>query len=124
MSGDTLVQEAVVSRQELDQTPIVPAKTIDEQLRFAAEISLETFVKVRKHLGVGRRHVDLAKLQPLTGEILDHLLRPVILQQAHHLAREHGGGRSVVRGLPIPEARRQASFSRGRTTGETPALDR
>ena len=85
-----LVHERVVGRQQLGDTAVTAQDAVNEQLGLAPKRLSQVLVKAGEEPDIRLLRIDIAKEQPLLGEVGDQRLRPRVPQHATHLPVERG----------------------------------
>src|SRR5436190_21491952 len=116
MQRQTLIDESVVCRQQIEDAAIFADDTVDEQFHFTLECFAQRLIEVRKLNSVRIDVVDIAHLQPLERKIRNQRLRFWISQQPSDLLLEDPGIRKfscrcdvekLIVGQPAPKEERQ-----------------
>ena len=89
VTGQPLIQECVVGRQQFHHIAIVTQLTLDEKFGLAQERLAQVVVELGKRIGVRRHRAQVAQIQPLSGKVFDQGRRPRIGQHPPHLATQH-----------------------------------
>ena len=84
--GKPLVQEGVVGAQEIEHAAILPEHAFEEHLGLAAERLTQVVVEIWEQTVDGPRALQVAKIQPLGGEVVDERLGTLVGQHAAHMA--------------------------------------
>ncbi len=116
--GQPLVHERVVGAQQLERAAVLAHDVAEEQLGLAAERLPDVVVEIREQQQVGRDlRLQVAQLQPLTGEIVDQGIGAFVRDHAAHLRGQHArlaqsAGRGQIQQRLVrdaaPEEERQA----------------
>src|SRR4029079_5978561 len=89
--GETLVDEGVVGRQQVEDVAVLAHDAVEEELRFALKRFAQRVVEVGELVMVRRDRLEVAQVQPLPGKVADERVRAAIGDHALHLALEYGG---------------------------------
>jgi hypothetical protein len=87
--GEPLVDEGVVSRQQLHHPAILLDDALEEELSLGDEVLTQVVAEVREDHVVGQCAGDVAKPEPLRGKVRRQRLGAGILQHAAHFAVEN-----------------------------------
>ncbi len=94
--GEALVDESIVSVQQVDQATVFVDDAGEEQQRFFLEGVAQVVVEIGEGLGGGGLGVQAAEVQPLAGEVHHELLGSRVGQHAKRLALQHFGVAELV----------------------------
>ena len=89
--GEPLVHERVRRGQQVEDAAVAAQHAVDEQLGLAPERPPQVLVETGEEPRVGLLRIDVAKEQPLLGEVVHEGGRPRIREHPAHLAVEHPG---------------------------------
>ncbi len=89
--GEAIVDEGVVGGQQIENAPILTNHAVEQQLGLTPERLPKVVVEVRKVVVVRDDILQVAQLQPLTGEVVDQRRRLGIGEHPLHLLVQHGG---------------------------------
>src|SRR5262245_37834904 len=89
VTGQPLVEEAVVGPQQFLHASILAQLTLDEQLRLPRQRFTQVVVKFRKQIRIRSNVPYRAQLQPLAEEIVHQRCGARVGQQAPHLLRQN-----------------------------------
>src|SRR5262249_61594846 len=100
-----LVDERVVRAQQFQRATIIAQNVAEQHLRLAAEALANVVVEVREHQQVGRDlRLEVAKLEPLAGEVIDESIRALIRDHPLHLRCKYAGPSELTRRGQIEQA--------------------
>ena len=117
MARQPFVDERIVRPQQVEHAAVLSHDAVDEQLRLPPECLLQAVVEVREQTVVGPLHIQIAKIQPLAGEVGHERLRSRISEHAPDLPLEdrrvlefaaRGGIQQLVVGNAAPEKEGEA----------------
>src|SRR5262245_47412497 len=85
----TFVDERVIRVHQFERAAVIAQDVGEQHLRLAAETLADVVVEVREHQQV-RRYLclEVAKLQPLAGEVADESLGAAVRDHSLHLSGE------------------------------------
>ena len=119
--GETLVDERVVSREQVEHAPVFAYEAGEEQLRLALHRIRQLLVEIGILQPIWMDLVQILELEPLTGKSWTEGIRASVCQHPPHLLLEHGrigqlaSSRELHQGLVrrrSPEEERQARSQR------------
>ena len=97
VAGELLVQERVVRPQQLRDRTVPAHLTLEEQLRLPHHRAAQRVVEAGEQRAVRVLRMDVADLQPLTGEVVREPRGAAVRQQAPHLPGEGLGVAQAAR---------------------------
>ncbi len=91
VSSEPLVQEGVARGQEVGDAAAMAQHVADEELGLALERTAQRHVVIGEQEDVGVLGLDVAKIEPLRGEVRDHRLGARVGEHSVHLRAQHAG---------------------------------
>src|SRR5262249_27416002 len=85
VAGQTLVDERVVRLEKGEDAPILADDAVDEEFRFPPKGRSQVVVEIGEQTKVRRDGIQVARMQPLNGEVGRQIARPVVREQTSHL---------------------------------------
>jgi hypothetical protein len=76
--GEPFIEERVVRSNQREHAAVVAQHAVEEQLGFFTEGLSKVIVKVPENSGAGSQSINVAKPQPLTGEVRREVERAAI----------------------------------------------
>ena len=119
-----LVDERVVGIQQIERAAVLAHDAREQQLGFAAQRLADVVVEVGEQQHVRRDLVQVAQLQPLTGERVHQRVGARIRDHAPHLRVEHAGRAQPAGDRQVQQVIVRECCSTGRTTAGSPARGR
>ena len=116
MPGEPLVDERVIGVEELQHAAVLVLDRLAEELGLLEHRRPQRLVEIREQNRVGREILELARLQPLSGEVLGQGAGPGVTEHPPGLGSQRidapelsGGGQSkeLVIGHAAPEEVRE-----------------
>ncbi len=92
MSGQPLVDESVIRRQQFQHAAIPAQNAIQKQIRFAAKCAAQRLVEIGEEDLVRLLGFNIPEVKPLFGKISHQRRGTRIRQHAAHLLFQHAGG--------------------------------
>jgi hypothetical protein len=85
VAGQALVHEGVLAVDEVEDAAVLAHDAVEEELGLPPHGEPQAVVEVRIALAVGRRRLEPAELEPLSGEAFHEGLGLLVREHAAHL---------------------------------------